>query len=239
MTGVTGRTLRAAVVASLLGPLGSAGCAAPPSAGGDPAPGVVPREIEGPDPTDVPVGRGTLRQAEITMSLRSGALQIRVTPLEEWMIRLTAEDTYDRLSQLATAHRPALEARLGVAGPTLFLVSVFTDEPSATYDPEDLQVVDRGRRYRTLAIRPVTAGWGRRRLEQQEAQMAVYAFEPGLELDLGMVVEYGDVRNGQWNGILQRLQSELARVRGRSRQDARRSYSSWPTSSSPYFRILR
>ncbi|MGD2070452.1 MAG: hypothetical protein PVI57_17380, partial [Gemmatimonadota bacterium] len=143
-------------------------------------------------------------------------LQLKVTPLEEWMIRLTAPDTYDRLSELAAAHRPVLAERSGVASPKLFLVSFFSDEAGVGYDPEDVHLVSRGRRYRPLAIRPVTAGWGTQRLPQRETRMAVYAFPPAVDMDLGMMLEYGGVRNRQWDGILQVLQSEHARVRARA-----------------------
>jgi hypothetical protein len=165
----------------------------------------------------LPPGHGTLRQEEITLSLRSGALQLKVTPLEEWMIRLTAPDTYARLSELKAAHISAAERETGFASPALFLVSFFSDEPSVTYEPEDIDLVDRGRRYRPLLIRPVTSGWGTRRLGQRETRMAVYAFDPAVDMDMGLVLEYGDVRNHQWDGILQALQAEHARVRARAR----------------------
>ena len=55
-----------------------------------------------------PPGHGTLRQEEISLSLTSGALRILVTPLEESATRVTAPDTYRRLSSMSNAHRLSL-----------------------------------------------------------------------------------------------------------------------------------
>ena len=185
----------------------AAGCAPLPGGGG---PGV------GPDEGAVPPGFGTLRQEQLTLTLRSGDLQMKATPLEEWMIRLAAPDTYDRLSELAAAHRPALVRETGVPNPVLFLVSFFSDEPATRYEPEDVRILDRGIRHRPVGIRPVTPGWGTQRLTQRETRLAIYAFAPSVTLDMGMVLEYGDVRSHQWDAILQTLEAEHARARARA-----------------------
>lgn len=49
----------------------------------------------------VPAGFGTLKQDQFTVSLRSGPLLLKVTPLDESVIRLSAPDTYQKLHSLA------------------------------------------------------------------------------------------------------------------------------------------
>jgi len=63
----------------------------------------------------------------------------------------------------------------------------------------------------------VTPGWGRQRLSQEETQMAVYAYGPGLDLDQDLAAEYQDSRAGGWDRILQEIQAERARVLARAR----------------------
>ena len=59
----------------------------------------LPRDSAGSEPIDsLPVGLGTLRQNEVSVTLRRGELQIRVTPLNKSVIRVTTPDTYERLS---------------------------------------------------------------------------------------------------------------------------------------------
>ncbi len=165
----------------------------------------------------VPPGFGTLKQDDVTLSLREGDLLIKVVPLEEWVLRLTAPDTYARLKNLAEAHRPSAVAAAGGRGASLFLVTLFSYAPDVAYQPEDLLVVNRGLRYRPLAIFPVTPGWGLQRLAQQETRMAIYVFEGEMDLEGEFVVEYRTLRNESWAArIVPLLKAELPRARARA-----------------------
>ena len=162
----------------------------------------------------VPPGYGTLTQAQFTLELVSGALQIQVTPLAESVIRLAAPDTYQRLTGLSASTAGSLRSRAPEDSP-LFLVSMFSRDPTITYEPENLHIVNGGLRYRPTAIQAVTPGWGGQRLRQEETQLAVYAFDPGIELEISLTVEYENARDTSWRTILNRLEAERARVRAR------------------------
>ena len=163
----------------------------------------------------VPAGYGTLIQDEFTLTLESGALQLKVTPLSESVIRLAAPDTYERLAGLARSSRAALRSQAGTT-PSLFLVSLFSRDPTVRYEPESLHIVNRGLRYRPEAIHAITPGWGGQRLRQEETQIAVYAFDPRIDLEIALTVEYEGARDTSWEGILTRLELERVRVRGRT-----------------------
>jgi len=168
-----------------------------------------------------PPGYGTLRQDDVTIALASGQLQIKVTPLSEAVTRVTAPDTYRRLSGLASRFGPDAVRATGSDDPALFLVSFFSEAPDAVFVPEEIQLVARGIRLRPGVILPVTPGWGQRRLAQRETEMAVYAFGTGVDLESDLVVAYGLVESGAWAGILPRVQAERARARARARGDGR------------------
>lgn len=159
-------------------------------------------------------GYGTLTQSQFTLELQSGELQIQVTPLAESVIRLAAPDTYQRLTGLSASAGASLGSRAQAESP-LFLVSMFSRAPTVTYEPENLHIVNGGLRYRPTAIQAITPGWGGQRLRQQETQLAVYAFDPGLELEISMIVEYEGASDTSWQTILNRLELERARVRAR------------------------
>lgn len=219
-TGLGGRRalgpLGAVVVVAVLGAWGCVWGGG--GAGGTAARGDADAGADG--PTELaPPGYGTLRQDQVTLSLRRDDLLIKVTPLAEGVIRLTAPDTYDRLRSLKTAHGPALARSTGLPEPPLFLVSFFSYEPNVLFQPEDVHLVNRGLRLRPREIAPVTPGWGIQRLAQEETQMAIYAFDPEIDLEQELAVEYQDARRGGWDRILQTLQSERARVRARARSD--------------------
>jgi hypothetical protein len=139
-----------------------------------------------------------------------------VTPLEEWVIRLTAPDTYARLSALAASHRAEVTRRTGVETASLFLVSIFGRTAGATFRAEDVQLVARGRRLRPLVVRELTSGWGEGRVEPEQTQAAVYAFPEAIDLEQAIGVEYGMEPSTGWEPILQRLEAERGRARGRA-----------------------
>lgn len=162
-----------------------------------------------------PPGSGTLRQEEVTITLESGQLEIKVTPLDESVTRTTAPDTYRRLSGLVSLHLPEAVRRTGTPDPSLFLVSLFSASHEVSFVPEEVQVVSRGVRLRPAAILPITPGWGQRRLEQRETESAVYAFSGAVDLESDLVVAYGLVESHAWSTILPRVQAERARARTR------------------------
>jgi hypothetical protein len=163
------------------------------------------------------VGLGTLRQNEISMYLRRGELQVRVTPLDESVIGVTAPDTYERLAALARGHQEIFRERTGAAVPfQLFLVSLYTESVEVAFEPEALTIVSRGLRSRPVAIRAVTPGWETRRIFPRQTLLAVYAFTSDLDLEREVEVEYLEVRSRDWGAILIEIQRERARMRART-----------------------
>lgn len=197
--------MKGAVASTLLVLL--TGCALPAGTPGTLAPVELP-----------PPGTGTLRQDEVTVSLSSGALQIKVTPLAESVTRATAPDTYRRLSGLAGRFGPeaARHSTSETEPPELFLVSFYSENPDVAFVPEELQVISQGSRYRPEAILPVTPGWGQRRVAQRETEMAVYAFGAAVDLESSLVVVYGLVESSSWDAILPRVRAERARASART-----------------------
>ena len=183
-------------------------CAAAPAA--DPAAAPVPASQ---DPL-VPAGFGTLRQDEITVSIREGSLLIKVTPLDEGVIRLLAPDTYQRLHALAENRRA--DAAAAASEPALFLVSFFSYQPTTAFQQENLQLSYQGRLLQPVAVFPLTTGFGRPVLEQQENQSAIYVFDGQLDFQQRFVVRYGATDSGDWTAIIPKLDVERAKVRARA-----------------------
>jgi len=164
----------------------------------------------------VPPGHGTLKQDEITLAIRSGGVLVKVTPLDEATIRMLAPDTYQRLNALRVAREQ--EAANAVARDAeLFMVSFFSYQPDMTFMPEDVQLMHQGRLLRPAAIQPLTSGWGQQRLGQQETQSAVYVFEGPIEYNQSITLRYGLEENGDWQNIVQKLESERAKILARTR----------------------
>lgn len=205
----------------LAGTLLLAGCATSgtPSPSGEPPGEPAPAEAPARDTATqelVPAGYGTLHQDEVTVSLREGPLLLKVTPLAEAVTRLTAPDTYDRLRAVAASRGAEAERAAMRPSPSLWLVSFFSYEPDVTYQPEDLRIAQQAQLFRPLAIVPMTSGWGRQRLRQQDTQSAVYAFEGAIDLEIPFTVQYGTQRSEEWGDIIRRIEVERAKVRSRA-----------------------
>ena len=157
-----------------------------------------------------PPGYGTLSQRDISLSLRSGDLQLLVTPLAASVLVTTAPDTYRRLSALA------IPSGAGAEDGSVFLVSFFSDHPEVRFVPEEVQFLSRGLRARPRAIEPLTPGWGVGRVAQRGTEMAVYVFDRAVDLESDLVLHYGLERSNEWSAILLRIQSERARARARA-----------------------
>ena len=160
-------------------------------------------------------GFGTLKQDEFTLGIRSGALLLKVTPLNEAIIRLAAPDTYSRLHALAESRRAQAAQRTGAKAPELFMVSFFSYQPDVTFQPEDLQLDYNGKLLRPAAILPITPNWGANRMGQQEMSAAIYAFTDAIDYEQTLVAKYGMDQNDGWAKIVPVLQVERNKMLSR------------------------
>ncbi|MFQ5528751.1 MAG: hypothetical protein ACE5FP_00225 [Gemmatimonadota bacterium] len=167
-----------------------------------------------------PVGYGTLEQDDITVFVQDGNVRIKVLPLSEWAIRLTAPDTYRRLNGYKVARGQEIlrrSARAGERGwPLVLFVTYFSQAVEETFESYDLQIRNQGFLYRPLDILPVTPDFTRERLRQQETQIALYLFPADIDLDLPTEVAYGTASSSRWDGIRSTLDSELALATSRA-----------------------
>jgi hypothetical protein len=137
---------------------------------------------------------------------------VKVTPLDERDPAARAGHVH-RLTRCGMSR--ARKRAAGMGEPELFLVSFFSYEPDASFQPEDLQIVYQSRLLRPGWILPLTSGWGRQRLDQQETQTAIYALTVSIDFDQ---VLHGALRHGgerQWRRILVRLENERGQIRSR------------------------
>ncbi|NJD11883.1 MAG: hypothetical protein FIB01_16060 [Gemmatimonadetes bacterium] len=162
----------------------------------------------------VPPGYGTLKQDQVTVALRSGPLLVKVTPLSESVIRLLAPDTYNRLHGLAESRREEAAARTA-RSPELFLVSFFSYQPDVAFQPEDVQLLHQGQLLRPVGIFPITTGWGSQRLQQQDNQSALFAFESPIDYDQPITVRYSAEESDAWRNVITLLRAERNRVLSR------------------------
>lgn len=170
-----------------------------------------------------PAGYGSLRQDEIAVRIRSAALEVRLLPLEERVIRLLAPDAYRSLSALVNSRLDAIEAasrRQRLSGPSVMLVTVFALQPDVRFDAQQLQIMSRGQLFRPVEILPLTPNWNEQRIPQRVQLSAIYLFEPGIPtLEESFEVDYEGISSQQWQRSRRLLEAELAQVYVRASRD--------------------
>ncbi len=168
-----------------------------------------------------PPGYGTLRQDQFTVPLEVGLVGVKVTPMAEEVIRLAAPDTYQRLKSLRGSRSAQIQdiaRRNGLRQePLVVLVSFFTRQQQEEFFPTEVQILSRGILYFPLGIVPLTPDWGQQQLMQQVTQSALYVFDPAIDLEVVLTVEYRGVQSARWISVVSTLETERARVFARAK----------------------
>jgi hypothetical protein len=168
----------------------------------------------------VPAGYGSLRQDDIAIRLQAQGLQVRALPLDESVIRLLSPDSYRALRELVASQKTIVEAsssRAGLRGVSLWYVQFFGLQPGETrFSPLEFIITSVGRDFRPIEVFPVTAGFGEQRLRQRETQAALYAFDPQIDVNQPLSVQYESERSDDWTTVLPRIERERALVLSRA-----------------------
>lgn len=165
-----------------------------------------------------PAGLGSLRQEDLAVRLDARNIQIRVLPLNEFILRLLAPDSYRSHHALRAARddeiRRAAEG-YGVAQPVVFLVTVYATAEQAPFTPEQLTIMSRGRYFRPIGILPLSPQWNQHRVGQGETESAIYLYEDGVALLEPLTFDYDGIRTDQWGRALPFIEQERARIAAR------------------------
>ncbi|HEX9563135.1 MAG TPA: hypothetical protein VF981_04160 [Gemmatimonadaceae bacterium] len=168
----------------------------------------------------VPAGYGSLRQEDIAIRIQRRGLQVQAIPLDETIIRLLSPDSYRALREQINSRAAALEElsrRTGLRGFSVWLVRFHGVEQGETiFSPMEFIVTSVGRDFRPIDVLPVTPGFGQQRLRQREVQTALYVFDPQVNVNQPLVVQYETGRNADWSVVLTRIERERVLVRSRA-----------------------
>lgn len=220
MNGGTARAVMCAAIAVLHA---TSGCAQT-SPATNPKPATTPATpaIVSADTTGtglVPAGFGSMRQEAIAISLQLPDVIVRLTPLDESVIRTLSSDSYRALRELGESHKAAI-ARLaeqhGLLRGSLWYVSFYGLARDARFSPLDLTVTSAGRDYRPVEVIPLSSGFGEQRLQPRETQSALYLFDDALDVNQPLVVSLGSQKSSSWSATLRDIERERALIRSRA-----------------------
>jgi hypothetical protein len=194
----------------------AAGCAVP--IGGAPAVAPAPAESDS-SRLLVPAGYGSLRQEDIAIRIQQ-RLQVQAIPLDETIIRVLSPDSYRALREQVTSRSAMLDEvarRMGFREVSVWLVRFHGLEQGETpFSPMEFIITSVGRDFRPIEVLPLTPGFGQHRLKQREVQSALYVFDPQVDVNQPLTVQYESSRNADWAVALTRIERERVLVRSRA-----------------------
>ncbi len=167
-----------------------------------------------------PAGFGTMRQDDLALTVQHLGLTVKAMPLDEAVIRALSPDSYQAMHALRESKAAQLDAirhRLGLPSVQAWYVSFSTvEQGEARYEPYDFLVRSAGQDFRPLDALPLTPGFGEGRVRAREPQFAIYAFDPGVDLNQPIVLTAATEASSAWTDILRRLEQERARIWSRA-----------------------
>lgn len=162
-----------------------------------------------------PVGYGTLKQDDISLNMRLDQIEIRFLPLDERVIRLLANDSYNALTALVRQNQPAIDSiasRRGLSAPGLALVTFQGRVPNAMFDSQILSLQNRGMTLRPLGVVPLDPRFSSQELGVRGQARAIYVFDEIVPVLEPFTLIYGSAQSNAWQNTLQVLQRERAKV---------------------------
>ena len=167
----------------------------------------------------VPAGYGSLRQDAIMIQLHLPGVLVKMTPLDESVIRTLSPDSYRALRENAESRRPVivrLAAQHGLLRGSLWYVSFYGLAPDARFSPLELTVTVAGHDFRPVEVLALSNGFGEQRLQPRETQTALYLFDDALDVNQPLIVSLGSERNESWSDRLKTIEQERALIRSRA-----------------------
>ena len=168
----------------------------------------------------VPAGYGSLKQDDIAIRVGRGGLQVQAIPLDETIIRVLSPDSYRALREQLSSRRTAIDSlgrRMGLGEFSVWMVRFHGLVQGETpFSPMEFIVTSVGRDFRPIDVLPITPGFGQQRLRQREVQTALYLFDPQVDVNQPLTVQYETTRNSDWPLILARIERERVLVRSRA-----------------------
>ncbi|MEO8562038.1 MAG: hypothetical protein ABI601_08195 [bacterium] len=169
----------------------------------------------------IPAGLGSLRQDDIAIKLQLSDVLVKLTPLDESVIRTLSPDSYRALRELAESRRPAiarLAAQHGLVRGSVWYVSFYGLAPEARFSPLELTVSSGGRDFRPAEVLPLSSGFGSQRLQPRETQSALYLFDDALDVNQPLTVSLSGQESASWATTLRTIERERALIRSRATQ---------------------
>ncbi len=159
-------------------------------------------------------GEGILGTDDISVILQGSGLWIRITPMEDEILRYCTEDTRQTYSKMIDTQGESLK-KDGENNFRKFLV-LFQgrSENEIYFDPTELNISHQGKLYKPEKILPISSTFDKRILKLYGTpEMAIYAFNKEIDLGISIQFQYKDLNSNKWDEIIKTVEDAKLLVR--------------------------
>jgi hypothetical protein len=143
---------------------------------------------------------GILETDDISTVLEGEGLWIRITPLDEAILKYSTEDTRRTYTAIITSH-PELSHY--TESKKFLVLFQGRSEPEVYFEPTELEIFQQGNRFRPEKIISHTSTFDKRVLKfYGTPEMAIYAYSKELNLEFPITFKYRTLENKDWDRIL-------------------------------------
>jgi hypothetical protein len=157
---------------------------------------------------------GVLETEDISVILQGSGLWIKITPMEDEILRYCTKDTRRTYSSMLKAQGGSLFENGEVGYKVFFVQFQGRSDNEIYFDPTELNIVHQGKLFQPERILPISSTFGKRILILYgNPEMAIYAFSKDIDLGLSLEFKYKDLRSNKWEEIIQTVEDSKLQVR--------------------------
>lgn len=156
---------------------------------------------------------GILETDDISIVLEGEGLWIRITPMDESILKYCTNDTRRTYTTILKSHPEIPEDNKG----KMFLVMFQgRTEPETYFEPTELEILNQGTRLRPDKIVPHSSTFNKRVLKfYGTPEMAIYIFSPDVDLEVPITFKYRSLENQEWERRIITIKDAKARYGSR------------------------
>ncbi|MFQ6104623.1 MAG: hypothetical protein ACE5OP_10065 [Candidatus Glassbacteria bacterium] len=148
-------------------------------------------------------GIGILETDDISVVLEGEGIWLRITPIDESILKYCTEDTRAMYNTILKTHPEISE---GLKGKIFLMHFQGRTEPETYFEPTEVEILHQGGRYRPLRIIPHTPDFDKRVLAFfGNPQMAIYIFSEEIDFEFPITFRYKTLENRNWDQIIERV----------------------------------
>jgi len=154
-------------------------------------------------------GTGVLETDDISIILEGEGVWIRITPLDDSILKYCTEDTRRTYTTILKSHTEIPKDSKN----RMFLV-LFQGraEPETYFEPTELEIIHQGNRSRPEKIVPHSSTFNKRLLKfYGTPEMAIYLFSAEIDLEFPVSFKYRTLENNDWEGVVRKIKAAKSR----------------------------